>query len=116
MSLASRNDSRIVARQFVPQSRALHTYGPLSSRPLKMSSNYGDKQEMFASLTPEQKREFAERRLDRKRTLALGYTLAGVASSPEQEAYDEIMDRVQSPGMGAPDSQAAPVRVLGYTG
>lgn len=78
-----------------------------------MSSNYGDYEEMFARLTPEQKREFAAQRLDRKRTIALSYTLSGVAGSPEQEAYDEIMSRMQSRGMGATDSQAAPVRLLG---
>jgi hypothetical protein len=88
-------------------------YGPLSSRPIKMSSNYDDYEERFARLTPEQKREFAAQRLDRRRAIALGYTLSGIPGSPEQEAYDEIMSRMQSRGMGAPDSQAAPVRLLG---
>ena len=77
-----------------------------------MSSNYDYYEETFARLTPEQKREFAAKRLDRQRTIALGYTLSGVPGSPEQEAYDEIMSRMQSRGMGAPDLQAAPVRLL----
>jgi hypothetical protein len=79
-----------------------------------MSSNYDYYEETFARLTPEEKREFAAQRLNRQRAIALGYTLSGVPGSPEQEAYDEVMSRnlIQSRGMDAPDSQAAPVRLL----
>lgn len=78
-----------------------------------MSSMYGDFEEMFARLTPEQRRDFAEQRLDRKRAVALGYTLSGIPSSPEHEAYDVIMSRMQNREMAASDSQRAPVRLLG---
>jgi hypothetical protein len=78
-----------------------------------MSGNYDDYEERFARLTPEEKRKFALQRLDRERAIALGYTLSGVPGSLEQEAYDEIMSRMKSRGMGAPDSQAASVRLLG---
>lgn len=106
-------DDRIVARPLVPQSRVLRKLEPLPFRPIKMSNNYNYHDEIFAQLTTEQKREFANRELERKRALRLGFALTGVHDSPEHEAYDEIMSRVQSQGTGASTSRTVPVRLLG---
>ena len=52
-----------------------------------MSSNYGAYDGAMPNLTSDQRREFDSKRLDRKRWLRMGYSIAGAAESPEQEAY-----------------------------
>lgn len=77
-----------------------------------MSENYDDYEEMFARLTFEERRDLANKRLERERTKRLGYTLNGVAESYEQEAYEAIMRRRESGGTSASNSQTASVGIL----
>jgi len=77
-----------------------------------MSNNYSDHEELFAQLTPEQKRESAQLTLDRKRALNMGFAFSGVHASPEHEAYDKIMSMRQSQGTSASTSHTVPVRLL----
>lgn len=78
-----------------------------------MSNNDSEHWELFAQLTPKQKHEFATLRLAKQRVANLGYTFTGVHTSPEHEAYDEMMSRMQSQETGASTSHTVPVGLLG---
>ncbi|MAD83729.1 MAG: hypothetical protein CL912_12275 [Deltaproteobacteria bacterium] len=76
-----------------------------------MSSNYGAYDGAMPNLTSDQRREFDSKRLDRKRWLRMGYSIAGVAESPEQEAYNNYLDEQERRSTSSSNYQAAAVRL-----